>query len=70
MFKLLKKRIIRSFNLSILVLTTALVAGSRKTPATPQTVATGDSSQNAVDWVGVYTAVMPCADCSGIATVL
>ena len=28
----------------------------------------GDTSQNSLDWKGVYSGVLPCADCSGIAT--
>lgn len=28
------------------------------------------NSRNAVDWQGVYTGVLPCADCEGIQTVL
>ena len=31
-------------------------------------VATGDNSQNALDWVGTYYGTLPCADCEGIAT--
>lgn len=33
---------------------------------------TGDShnSLNALDWVGVYRGVLPCADCEGIATMI
>jgi heat shock protein HslJ len=29
-----------------------------------------DTSQNALDWAGVYAGVMPCADCEGIQTTL
>src|SRR5690606_38945248 len=28
------------------------------------------NSQNSVDWMGTYEAVLPCADCPGIKTVL
>lgn len=31
---------------------------------------TGDNSQNALDWDGVYQGTIPCADCEGIAMVL
>ncbi len=31
---------------------------------------TGDNSQNALDWDGVYQGTIPCADCEGIETVL
>jgi copper homeostasis protein (lipoprotein) len=33
-------------------------------------VATGDTSQNALDWPGRYAGVLPCADCEGIETAL
>jgi len=29
-----------------------------------------DNSQNALDWQGMYTGVLPCADCEGIRTTL
>lgn len=31
---------------------------------------TGNNSQNALDWDGVYQGTIPCADCEGIATVI
>jgi len=31
-------------------------------------VATGDNSQNSLDWNGTYTGITPCADCEGIET--
>ncbi|MCH6201888.1 copper resistance protein NlpE N-terminal domain-containing protein [Aquiflexum sp. LQ15W] len=33
-------------------------------------VATGDNSQNSLDWKGVYKGVLPCADCEGIETTI
>lgn len=30
--------------------------------------AVGDNSRNALDWAGVYTGTVPCADCAGIRT--
>lgn len=30
----------------------------------------GDTSQNALDWPGVYEGVVPCASCEGIQTIL
>lgn len=32
------------------------------------TSAKGDTSENALDWAGIYEAVVPCADCPGIKT--
>lgn len=34
------------------------------------TPAIGDTSQNALDWNGVYEGVLPCADCEGIKTTI
>lgn len=33
-------------------------------------VATGDNSQNSLDWAGTYEATLPCADCPGIKVIL
>lgn len=38
------------------------------TKATP--TAAGDTSENALDWAGMYDATVPCADCPGIKTSL
>ena len=32
----------------------------------PNTLAHGDTPENALDWAGVYQGVYPCADCEGI----
>lgn len=37
---------------------------------TTQSGNASDTSQNALDWNGVYTGTLPCADCEGIATTL
>lgn len=37
---------------------------------TIKTTADGHNSENSLDWAGVYTGVVPCADCEGIKTVL
>jgi len=29
---------------------------------------TSDSSRNALDWIGVYNGILPCADCEGLQT--
>lgn len=34
------------------------------------TPAVGDTSQNALDWNGVYEGILPCADCEGIKTTI
>lgn len=38
--------------------------------AAPPALATGDNSENALDWAGSYLGVLPCADCEGIRTTL
>ena len=37
---------------------------------TQTTIPSGDTSQNALDWPGVYEGVIPCASCEGIQTTL
>jgi heat shock protein HslJ len=50
----------------LFVLATALSAcAQQKGPATPT-----HTSQNSLDWAGVYEGVLPCADCPGIKTTL
>lgn len=44
-----------------------LLANAGPAPAAPATVHT---SQNALDWAGVYRGVIPCVDCQGIETVV
>lgn len=47
---------------------TAIVTPTNSTSA--DSVATADNSKNSLDWYGTYEAVVPCADCPGIKTVL
>jgi uncharacterized lipoprotein NlpE involved in copper resistance len=60
--------------LVLLVLTSALSACGQQngsaTPLEPMTTKPADShtSQNSLDWAGVYEGVSPCADCPGIKT--
>ncbi|MBD3630536.1 copper resistance protein NlpE N-terminal domain-containing protein [Cyclobacterium sp.] len=35
---------------------------------TRQSLPTGDTSANSLDWEGTYEGILPCADCEGIAT--
>ena len=37
---------------------------------TVREVPKADNSQNSLDWPGVYTGIVPCADCDGIETVV
>jgi len=37
---------------------------------TQKTIPLGDTSQNALDWPGMYEGVLPCASCEGIQTTL
>lgn len=43
---------------------------SNPNKAEKEVVATTDNSQNALDWTGSYQGTLPCADCSGIETVV
>lgn len=42
----------------------------QQTQASQTTASVADTSQNALDWQGIYTGMLPCADCSGIKTTL
>lgn len=54
--------------LMLFVLATALSAcAQQEGPATPKPV-DSHTSQNSLDWAGVYEGVFPCADCPGIKT--
>jgi uncharacterized lipoprotein NlpE involved in copper resistance len=48
---------------------TAVDAAQVQTEA-PQATPVGDTSQNALDWVGIYEGVLPCASCEGIKTLI
>lgn len=48
----------------------AMAGISCKTPATSNSLPTGDNSMTSLDWNGTYTGIMPCADCEGIETTL
>lgn len=41
-------------------------------PAEKETtpIPVGDNSQNSLDWMGVYSGTLPCADCEGIITTI
>lgn len=59
------------------LLTAILLAGtficgnsSCKTPAATTVTPTGDNSMTSIDWNGIYTGTIPCADCEGIETTL
>jgi len=48
-------------------------ANGQETAASPQAqplVSGGDNSMNALDWNGIYTGTVPCADCEGIKTMV
>jgi len=52
---------------ALALVATGIVSLPRAAPTGPGTVHT---SQNALDWAGVYRGVIPCADCQGIETVV
>ena len=41
---------------------------SNKSETNETKIATGDTSENSLDWNGTYTGTVPCADCAGIFT--
>ncbi len=50
----------------------AIALAGCKTPQSTDTSAlsAGDNSQTSLDWQGMYTGILPCADCEGIRTEL
>ena len=57
--------------LLIVVSSLALLAsGGSSPPQAAIVIETVHTSQNALDWVGAYRGVLPCADCQGIETVV
>ncbi|MHC1777781.1 MAG: copper resistance protein NlpE N-terminal domain-containing protein [Lentimicrobium sp.] len=42
----------------------------KSAPAAPKKIVIGDNSKVSLDWPGVYTGTLPCADCEGIATTI
>lgn len=46
----------------------AMVAVSLLITSCKSSMKTGDTSENALDWQGTYSGVLPCADCAGIIT--
>ncbi|NDV46795.1 META domain-containing protein [Paludibacter sp. 221] len=53
------------FFTAIVICLTAFSLGSCK-----KTSKTADNSNNSLDWNGIYTGVVPCADCEGIQTTI
>ncbi|MCJ8165215.1 copper resistance protein NlpE N-terminal domain-containing protein [Pontibacter sp. E15-1] len=56
--------------LILLVTLAALAFGCKTGREQPDSADPLHNSQNALDWSGRYTGVLPCADCAGIRTVL
>ncbi len=43
---------------------------SNNSTSSEKPVPQADDSRNALDWAGTYKGILPCADCSGIETIL
>ena len=56
--------------MGIFALTLSLSACKSKSSSDKSSVPPAHSSQNALDWDGTYSGIMPCADCAGIETTL
>jgi heat shock protein HslJ/uncharacterized lipoprotein NlpE involved in copper resistance len=52
------------------LITTSCGSGNRSKQETTADIPTGDNSMVSVDWQGLYTGVIPCADCEGIQTLI
>nr|WP_315816760.1 copper resistance protein NlpE N-terminal domain-containing protein [Paraflavitalea speifideiaquila] len=63
-----------TFICTLILLAVILFQCNTPTPATSSTTPTTStdphSSQNALDWDGIYRGVLPCADCPGIQTTI
>lgn len=59
---------IKNIILSIPLLALISLGACAQTPK--PNIHIGDTSQNSLDWAGVYKGVLPCADCSGIKTII
>ena len=57
-------------SLLFLLLTISLIGCSQKKNQEIKLIVDEHSSRMSVDWVGTYEGTMPCADCSGIETML
>ncbi len=53
---------------SLLLCIVCISAVGCKKSNTQGKTATADNSENAIDWAGIYSGVVPCADCEGIQT--
>jgi heat shock protein HslJ len=60
----------RSFILLAVIGLVFLTGGCKTSKQAGGEVAKADNSQNSLDWAGVYTGIVPCADCDGIETVV
>lgn len=54
--------------LVLLVLTSCKDKANQQENKEIEVLPTADNSRNALDWDGVYTGILPCADCEGIKT--
>lgn len=54
----------------LLAVSLGLICLSACKPDAPNDADTTHNSQNALDWQGTYRGTLPCADCSGIETVI
>lgn len=63
------KLILASLLCVMLVATVSCKKNANKSQTNTQT-AMADNSENSLDWAGIYTGVIPCADCEGIQTTL
>jgi len=63
--------------MNVLILAAAFIAAitpgcktQKSVPAGPTKIVIGDNSSVSLDWPGIYTGTVPCADCEGIVTTI
>jgi copper homeostasis protein (lipoprotein) len=63
--------------MNVLILAAAFIAAiapgcktQKSVPAGPTKIVIGDNSSVSLDWPGIYTGTLPCADCEGIVTTI
>jgi uncharacterized lipoprotein NlpE involved in copper resistance len=67
---MIMRKFILAFGLSIFILGFGMSACKWKSyeKSETNTITTADNSRVSIDWEGVYTGTVPCADCAGIFT--
>lgn len=66
----MKRKSVITVALLITLIATSCGSGNRTRQENGAEIPTGDNSMVSVDWQGLYTGIIPCADCEGIQTLI